>query len=258
MPRLATLFALSLILPSTTPAAAQQPTATAPFRSRTGTFELALPATWRQLAPGEVAGVQRAIPDLPFDIRQCEPSLFYAVGPIEQWHQGAFDGEYLYVVEQDNEWVADAQLAERLQAMWSKKGERDGVAYAIADVTASTVGKDRHPIVTCRRTTTPPAGRPQQSLDVHVPTGGRELTLCFTCWADEFGAAEPRFRQYLATLSLARRARGETGLTDRLWTPMISGAVIGLILLLLYRKTRRTVGPMAVGGRDGNATPPLH
>jgi len=45
----------------------------------------------------------------------------------------------------------------------------------------------------------------------------------------------------LATLELARRARGEATLGDRLWTPLIAAAVVGILLAALYRHTKRRV-----------------
>jgi len=212
-----------------------------PFVSRSATFRLALPASWRQVGPGEVDALRRAVPQLPRDVGQEQPGMFYAVGAVDRWRAGAFDGAYLYVVEQDNEWQLDDQLAERLQRMWHDKGAREGVRYEISDVAQAEVGAQRHPAVTCLRTMAPPGGRPQRSLDVHVPTGGRELILCFVAWADEFDANLPRFRAMLATLELARRARGEATLGDRLWTPLITAAVVGILLAALYRHTRRRV-----------------
>jgi hypothetical protein len=212
-----------------------------PFRSRSNTFRIDLPADWRQLAPGEVADLQRKVPDLPLDVGRNEPALFYAVGPIDRWLAGDFDGSYLYVVEQDNEWHLGGDLQPMLQAMWDRKGASDGNRYEILAVERTEAGVGHDPVVTCRRRITPPTGRAQCSLDVHAPTGGIELTLCFTCWDDDFQRQLPRFRAMLGTLELARKARGSTGLADRLWTPVIAGAIVGTLLLLLYRHTRRPV-----------------
>jgi hypothetical protein len=220
-------------------ASAQTPDpATQTFSNRRNTFRIDLPADWRQLAPAEVAALERAVPALPADVAANEPALFYAVGPIDRWLQGEFDGTYLYVVEQRNEWVLDDRLAERLQDQWQQMGARNGHRYELADVQSTVVSTARHPAVTCTRTITPPQGRMRRSLDVHVPTGGRELTLCFTCWADEFEGRLPRFLGMLDTLVLAQRARGTSDLGDRLWTPIIAGIVVGLALAALYRRTR--------------------
>ncbi len=224
--------------PTTTPAADLQANGR-PFHDRSGSFRIDLPADWRQLAPGETNALRRAVPTAPRDLTTNEPTLFYAVGPVDRWLRGDFDGVYLYVVEQDNEWVADPQLAERLREMWRRKGEHDGTVYAVEAVHEVEVGRERHPAVTCQRSIRPAAGRPQFSFDVHVPTGGRQLTLAFTCWAEDVVPMLPRFQQMLETLSLARRARGETKLTDRLWTPLITGGLVGLVFILLYRHTHR-------------------
>ena len=210
------------------------------FYDRTHTFHVDLPAGWRQLAPGEVDRVAAAVPRLPADVRTNEPQLCYAVGPVDRWLHGDFDGVYLYVVHQDNEWVADEPLAARLQQMWREKGERDGMRHELADVARTTVGPAAHGVVTCVRTSTPGAGgRAQCHLDVYAPTGGREVTLSFTCDATDFAARAPELRAMIATLMFARPARGEPSLGDRLWTPIATGAVVGLLLLALYRSRRR-------------------
>ncbi|MGE3174936.1 MAG: hypothetical protein AB7O97_20075 [Planctomycetota bacterium] len=232
-------LALGAVLPAQTDDGAAAPPALVPFTSRSNVFRLDLPPGWRQLAPGELPALQRAVPDLPLDVGRNEPALFYAVGPIDRWLDGDFDGVYLYVVEQDNEWHLDDDLGLRLQQMWDRKAERDGVRYEVLDVERVEVGPDRNPAVRCQRRITPAKGKPQLSLDVHVPTGGLELTLCFTAPAAGFAALELRFAEMLATLQLARRARGEADLGDRLWTPAIAGAAVGLVLLVLYRRTRR-------------------
>jgi len=237
------LILLIALAPATVLAAPQDaaPPALQPFASRSGMFRIGLPAGWRQVGPGEVDALRAAVPQLPRDVQKEAPGMFYAVGAVDRWRQGDFDGSYLYVVEQDNEWQLDDQLADRLQRMWHDKGVREGVRYEVSDVARIELGAQRHAAVTCLRTLVAPGGRPQRSLDVHVPTGGRELILCFLSWADAFDAKLPGFRAMLATLELARRARGEATLGDRLWTPLIAAAVVGILLAALYRHTRRRV-----------------
>jgi hypothetical protein len=95
------------------------------WSDRANQFQVDLPPDWRQLAPGEVDDVAAALPALPRDLRQNEPSMYYAVGPVDRWRRGDFDGVYLYVVYQENEWQTDAkgadpQLAAQLQAQWDE------------------------------------------------------------------------------------------------------------------------------------------
>lgn len=221
------------------------------FRSRRNLFQLDLPPDWRQLAPGEVEALQQSVPDLPRDVTRVEPALFYTVGPVDRWHRGDFDGVYLYVVVQPDEWVLDERMVERLSEMWAARGRAEGARYELGPVQRTGVGPAGHEAVVCIRTTVPLAGgatadgppsiepaRPQKSLDVHAPTGGREVTLSFTCWADDFERRLPSFRRALATLTFARPAHGAASLGDRLWTPVITGLLVGGLLLLLYRHTR--------------------
>jgi hypothetical protein len=53
-----------------------------------------------------------------------------------------------------------------------------------------------------------------------------------------FAALEPEFRRWLTTLTFARVRKGQTSLGDRLWTPLLTGGAVGLVLLLLYKHTR--------------------
>jgi hypothetical protein len=240
--------ALSLLLSIACTAGA--PSAQTPARAgsvrwsdRPNLFQVELPPGWRQLAPGEVDAVTAALPALPRDLRENEPSMYYAVGPVDRWQRGDFDGAYLYVVYQDNEWQtdgkgADPQLAAQLQAQWEAKGAREGVQYVLRSVQVAEVGRDRHPAVTCVRTSTPAEGRPQQSLDVYVPTGGIEVTLSFTCWASDFAAREASFRDMVGSLAFARKARGKVSLGDRLWTPLLVGGLVVVLLWVLYRSRR--------------------
>jgi hypothetical protein len=216
------------------PASAQQHT----FVARNGTFQLELPATWRQLAPAEARTIA-ALPGAPADLGYVEPRLFYAIGPVDDWLQGRFDAPWLWVVEQDNEWVVEDDFAARLQAMWRAKGEATGVRHELAEVRRDRVGPQQHPALTARRTSTPRTGATTVSLDVHAPTGGRQVSLAFTCRAEQFAQWEPEFRRWLATARFARPAQGEPELSDRLWTPLATGAVVTVLLLLLYKHTRR-------------------
>lgn len=210
-----------------------------PFQNRANSFRIDLPEDWRQLAPAETQKLAAAIAPLPADLGKNEPAMFYAVGPIDRWLGREFDGRYLYVVEQDNEWHSDENLAARLEQMWRDKGAREGIDYAVAEVQQITIGRDKGPAVSCIRTIGAKGLPQQKSLDVHIPTGGQELTLCFFAWAADFDRELPRYRQLLDTIELARPARGEAQLSDRLWTPLVAGAVVGLCFVLAYRHTRR-------------------
>ncbi|MBX3464623.1 MAG: hypothetical protein KF830_15750 [Planctomycetes bacterium] len=208
------------------------------FIARNGTFQLDLPASWRQLSPGEARTIA-ALPGAPADLGYVEPRLFYAIGPVDDWLQGRFDTPWLWVVEQDNEWVVDDDFAFGLRRLWQQRGEATGTRHELAEVRRDEAGPRRHPVLTARRTSTLPGGGATTSLDVHAPTGGRQVSLSFTCRAGDFDRWEPEFRNWLATVRFARAAQGEPQLSDRLWTPLATGAVVTVLLLLLYKHTRR-------------------
>ncbi|MSR39114.1 MAG: hypothetical protein EXS02_09795 [Planctomycetes bacterium] len=210
------------------------------FFDKSRTFRIDLPEGWRQLAPGDVRQVTAAVSQLPYDISHNEPSMYFAVGPVDQWLHGTFDGLFLYIVYQENEWQVEGDLGEQLEQLWRKKGEDDGIAYQLSQVQRDTVGADQQPAITCIRTARPANGKPaQQSLDVYVATGGMQVSLSFTCPQTDFAQREPQLRAMLDTLRFARRARGETSNADRLWSPILIGAVVGLVLVLIYRSKRR-------------------
>lgn len=49
--------------------------------------------------------------------RRCK----LAVGPVDQWLHGTFDGLFLYIVYQENEWQVEGDLGEQLEQLWRKK-----------------------------------------------------------------------------------------------------------------------------------------
>lgn len=241
------LFALVLAgaLPAQDPQApgaapADMAQATARFQSRSLTWAMELPADWRQVSPDE----SRSLRDLlPGDVGRTNPMSFYCVGPVERWKAGSYDGVHLWVVEQDGEWVLKGMdVAAELRAKWAAAGPPLQMAYTVTDVRQVELGQDRLPAVESIRLAEPADGsRAIRSLDLHVPTGGRTVSFSFRCWADEFDQKVATFRSMAATLSVARKPRGEVTLSDRLWTPLITGGIVGVILLVLYRRMRRRV-----------------
>jgi hypothetical protein len=237
----ATLTATLLLAAVAAPQDVAPAAGTQRFLDQSRTFSVDLPSDWRQLAPGERGRLQAALGELPRDLTQNEPRLFYPVGPIDRWLAGDFAGVYLYVVEQGNEWAIEEPLADRLQQMWTAKGASEGVEYRLAEVRRERIGELGHAVVIALRTSAPAHGRAQASLDVYAPTGGRQLTLSFTCWAEDFAARRPQFERMAASLAFARAARGEATASDHLWTPILTGGLVTLVLLLLYRRQRRRV-----------------
>lgn len=218
-------------------AVAGQEPATARFQNLNGTFALELPADWRQLAPDEARRLREL---LPADLHRTEPRQYYGVGPVQDWLGGTFTGVYLSVAEQAEEWPEEADVAGRIRAEWQRSGDASGDRHEVLGVTRTAVGPDRHPAIECRRRTVPADGGPEvASLDLYAGTGGRQVILSLRAPETEWARWEPRFRRWLGTLTFARRARGQPTLSDRLWTPLAAGGVVGLLFLWLYRRNRR-------------------
>jgi hypothetical protein len=220
--------------------AAQQPAARTAQRwgNRAGTWQIDLPAGWRQLAPGEALRL-REMPSAPRELTLAQPNAFYAVGPVDQWLAGDFRGAWLYVVEGSDEWYVSEGFAAELAAMWKKREEATGERHELADVRRATIGEQQVEVVTAIRVATMPDARPAvKSLDVHAPAVGKQVFLSFSCAPAEFAANEAAFRTWAQSLTFARVRKGQQSLVDRLWTPVLVGLVVGAILLVLYRYTR--------------------
>lgn len=217
-------------------APAQEPTRR--FENRNGTFHVTVPAHWRQLSPGEARQIGDN-PRAPEPLRLAQPQQFYAVGPVDEWLAGDFHAPWLYVREDDNEWYLSDSFADDLRTQWQRYGEAKGERHQLADVRRTKVGEQQIEVVTAIRTATWTNTRPPlQSLDVYAPAVGKQVTLSFCCAPADFATNEPAFRRWLGTLTFARVPRGQTSLGDRLWTPILTGLVVGAVLLVLYRYTR--------------------
>jgi hypothetical protein len=208
------------------------------FHNRNDTFHVDLPATWRQIAPNEALQVGTR-PDAPRGLTLAQPRHFYAVGPVDGWLAGDFNGPWLYVVEQDSEWFVEDDFATKLTTMWTERGKVSGERHELSQVNRAKVGKQQVEVILATRLSTPADGKPaMQCLDIYAPAGGSQLTLSFCCPPAQFASLEPEFRRWLATLTFARIRKGQASLGDRLWTPLIGGAVVAVVLLLLYKHTR--------------------
>ncbi len=233
----------ALMLAAATSLAAQDaPAALQPFRNRSGTFQINLPAGWRQLAPNEARKIAE-LPGAPTQLGYVEPRMFYAVGPVDDWLAGRFAGPWLWVVEQEHEWVVgddlEQDVAPKLREMWDRQGAAQGTRHEIGVIRREKFGPRAHEAITTVRTTTPRAPAPAtRSLDVYAPAGGQQFSLSFTTAEADFARAEPEFRLWLATLSFARAARGTPTLSDRLWNPLLVFGLVSVVLLVLYKHTR--------------------
>ena len=208
------------------------------FENRNGTFHIGLPAGWRQVAPNEARRIGE-LANAPEPLRLAQPQSFYAVGPVDRWLAGDFTGPWLYVVEQQAEWYVADDFVAQLTTMWADRGTATGERHELSGIRKELVGEQQVEVVVATRTTTRTDGRPPyRCLDVYSPAGSSQVTLSFSCAPDRFATLEPEFRRWLATLTFARVRKGQTSLSDRLWTPILTGGAVGLVMLLLWRHTR--------------------
>lgn len=236
MPRAAPFVMLALLglLPAQAPAG----TGRTLFTNKNLTFHLELPNGWRQLAPNEARRLAER-PDTPLDLRRAEPRAHYAVGPVDQWLGGDCRSAWLMVHEIAEEAVIPEDYVGDLTRMWQAHGFGNGIDHTLEAIQKGPIGPGNHPAITALRTSQPRQGGPAtKSLDAYIATGRQQVTLAFTCPAAEFDRWQPEFRAMLATAAFSRPARAETKLADRLWTPLWTGAVVGLVLLFLYKHTR--------------------
>jgi hypothetical protein len=209
------------------------------FRNLNESFELIVPKNWRALAPNEARRIGEN-PNAPTTLCLAQPRAFYAVGPVDAWLAGDFTGAWIYVVETEDEWYVEDDFAEVLAESWRRLSESKGEQNELSQVERWPVGLQQYDAVVAQRRCTPPKPRPAlHSLDVHSPCGGRQLTLSFQCVAEAFPRWEPEFQRMLASLRFARPPRSKGSLGDRLWTPILAGGAVSLVLLVLYKRRQR-------------------
>lgn len=230
--RLAVVTALCL-------AATQNPNASSStFQNYNRTFQIELPEGWRQIAPSEAVTLSE-VADAPPDVHPTQPRQFYTVGPIDEWLKGTFGGPWLRVIENKDSWYVEDDFAQIVRDKWREQSEAGDVAYEIHDVKLEKIGTQEVECVVVERTSTPPTPRaPWKSFDIHAPTAKQQLILSFACPVDQFTRWQPEFRRWLTTLTFASPPEAPETLSDRLWTPLLVGGAVGLVLLLLYKHTR--------------------
>ncbi|MEZ6036627.1 MAG: hypothetical protein R3F29_04050 [Planctomycetota bacterium] len=208
------------------------------FRNHNQTFEIDLPAGWRLLAPNEASRLGEA-PGTPMLLHQSLPRTNFALGPVDAWFAGDFSAPWLYVVEFDEAWYIDDDYAAKIADKWREQSEAGDTRYEVSEIRREKLGTQQVECVTAVRLTTPPGPRPQlRSLDVYAPTASQKVVFSFACPPDAFDRWQPEFRRWLATLTFARVPREQESLSDRLWTPIITGGLVGIVLIVLYRHTK--------------------
>ena len=222
----------------------QEPAAHTTFKNFNRTYQIDLPAGWRQIAPNEAVQLSEN-PAAPRDVHPAQPTAIYSIGPIDAWLQGDFSGSWIYVIERRDQWYIADDFDQTIRQHWREQSSSSEVTHVVHEVAREKLGTQGVECIVATRTSTPKgSGTPQgsgqavRSLDVHAPTAKQQIVLSFTCPEEQFAQWQPEFRSWLASLTFARPAQDPATLADRLWTPMLVGAGVGLVLLLLYKHTR--------------------
>jgi hypothetical protein len=220
-------------------AATQNPNASLKtFKNYNRTFQLELPDSWRQIAPSEAVTLSDNILAPP-DVHPTQPRLIYTVGPIDKWLAGDFDGPWLRVVERKDQWYIEDNYEQTVRDRWQQQSDSSDVSHQVDEVRLEKIGTQQVECVVVLRTSTPKQPRAiSKALDIHAPTARQQLIFSFGCPEDQFAQWQPKFRRWLDTLTFARAPEPPATLSDRLWTPLLVGGAVGLILLLLYKHTR--------------------
>ena len=228
--------------PAGTPAAAAQgdaPTAPERYYDPARSWSMVLPPGWDEVTPDLARELRRAPSAVPTDLLDVSPNLAH-FGPITRWRQSGFDGRSLSVHRQDDEPVVGPDLVQALPQTWQRLGEQHGGRYEIIAAHAGAVGPSAHPTVEATLEMRPAGSeRTYRALQLYVPTGGRGLIFSFRTFAEDFTAAEPVFRAAAGTLTLARAARGERNLIDRLFYPLMFAVAVGLLLTVLSKRRQQ-------------------
>jgi len=208
------------------------------FQNYNRTFQLDLPEGWRQIAPNEAVQIG-ANAQAPPNITPTSPRSLYTVGPIDTWLAGDLDGPWLRVIERKDAWYIDDDYEQTVRDNWRQQSDSTDVWHQVEQVKLEKIGTQQVECIVAIRTSTPPKPRvATQSLDIHVPTANQQLIFSFGCPVDQFSQLQPKFRRWLETLTFARVAEAPATLADRLWTPLLVGGAVGIVLLLLYKHTR--------------------
>lgn len=229
----------------TPPAKAQEPPAAPPpgpgeqrFFNPARTFSIVLPEGWRALAPNEARRIGND-PKAPLPLTFAQPNLCYAVGPVDAWLAGDYRGPWLYVAEQDGEWHVGDDYQEVLRAAWQERSAAQGEHNELRAIRLEKVSVHGVEAVVAERRTTPAPPRPSlECLDVSCPAGAQQITLSFQCEPDSFARWEGEFARRIGTLDFARKPKQKRTLGDRLWWPIVSGALISLVLLAVLKRQR--------------------
>jgi len=200
-------------------------------------YSLVLPDGWRQVSPDLGRSMRRSMPaDLAILLNRGRVDRF---GAVDLWQKNGFNGRCLTIhTETDGEPELSAETLEQIQAKFKGRSDASSLNYT-GEPGLATIGRDKHPAIECRLSITEDSGKGlSTSLVYIVPTGGRTLRFSFRARTEDFGAAEPMFRKIADSVALSSLPEGKKELSDKLQTPLIIGAVVGFLMLALYKLNR--------------------
>ncbi len=201
------------------------------------------------MSPAEARSLRSQLPE---SAQTTQPRDFYVLGPVAKWLESGFDGVFLQVIEQGEEWAMDSTVADRVKEHWRQvPGE-----HQIVEARLVALGRVSNPggieagdltptpeCLVCVRESQAPGDEPIKALEAYVPTGGRQLILSCQCPGPDLAQHRPQFERILGSLALARGSRGAATLGNKLWTPWLWGAGVFIALLILRRVAQKRVAP---------------
>lgn len=200
-------------------------------------FTLTLPPDWRQMTPDEALKLRST---MPADVATLlVPGRLDRFGAVDRWLKQDFDGQCLTIQSEDGEPAMDDETLEEVRATARAKSAGAKFRYVVESLEFVTLGPSEHRGIeldmSIRDSTDKVVYR---VLEYVVPSAGATFRFSYRAAPDGFAAAMSQFRQSASTIDLARPAQGRKELSDKLRMPLIIGAVVGLVLLVLYKMNR--------------------
>ena len=201
-------------------------------------YSMVLPDGWKQVSPDLARTMRNGMPaDLAILLNRGRVDRF---GAVDAWQNHGFDGRCLTIhTQHDGEPSLTTETLDQIQTRFIERSQANDLSY-VGEPKISTIGHDQHPAIECELHIATQAGQAlSTSLVFIVPTGGQTIRFSFRANETDFEAAEPLFRRLAASISLSSPAEGQKELSDKLQTPLIIGAVVGFLMLALYKLNKR-------------------
>ena len=200
-------------------------------------YSLVLPDGWRQVSPDLARAMRPELPaDLAILLNRGKTDRF---GAVSSWKESGFDGRCLTIhTGTDGEPALNSETLEQIKATFQQQSDSGPLRY-LGEPKISSVGAGEHAAIECQLRIFEDSGGPlSTSLVFLVPTGGKTLRFSFRANPQDYQEAKQLFREIADTISVSSPPEGRKELSDKLQTPLIIGAVVGFLLLALYKLNR--------------------